>query len=175
MSGQLGGRPEIVPLDEQRPLRRLGTEGLDLLTSLPFQGLQTLPQLLGAHAVPLGRRAVRVVISDFLFPHDPESLVRQLAGEASVLWLVQVLTAWEADPAPQGGRKLVDVETATEADLILDRRTVAAYRDRLKRLQDALALNCRRAHAQFVTLVAERGLLALCRDELCRMEMLRPA
>lgn len=174
LSGQLGGRPEINPLDDQRPIRRLHVEGLDLLASLPCSGVQTLPQLLAEHVVPLGRRAVRIVISDFLFPHNPDVLVKQLASEVSVLWLVQVLTSWEAAPPAEGGRKLVDVETAAEADLILDRRTVAGYRERLARLQEGLALNCRRAHARFVTLVADKGLHALCRNELCQMEMLRP-
>lgn len=175
LSGQLGGRPEIVPLDDQRPLRRLNIEGLDVLATLPFTGVRTLPYLLADHVIPLGRRSVRIVISDFLFPHDPDLLIKQLASEASVLWVVQVLTAWEADPPITGGRKLIDVETTGEADLILDRKTVVAYRERLKRLQDGLAVNCRRAHARFVTLVADRGLLALCRDDLSRVEMLRPA
>jgi uncharacterized protein (DUF58 family) len=174
LSGQLGGRPEVIPLDDRRPLHRLTIEGLDHLTNVPPDGTRTLPSLLADHAVALGRRSVRIVISDFLFPHNADLLVKQLASEASVLWVVQVLTSWEANPDVSGGRKLIDVETTGSADLILDKKTVDAYRDRLKRLQEGLALNCQRAHARFVTLVAEKGLNALCRDELCRAEMLRP-
>ena len=174
LSGQLGGRPEIIPLDDHRPLRRIGTESLDLVAQLAFDGVRPLPDLIAESASSLGRRAVRVVISDFLFPHDPSALIRQLAAGASVLWVVQVLAGWEADPLAEGVRKLIDVENSFETDLILDRPTVAAYRERLKRLQEGLAINCRRAHARFVTLVADKGLQALCREELCRVEMLRP-
>ena len=37
--------------------------------------------------------AVRIVISDFLVPHDPERLVRRLAGDGTVLWMIQTLAA----------------------------------------------------------------------------------
>lgn len=175
LSGQLGGRPTLLPLDDSRPLRPLGPEGLDLLSSLPMSGVSTLPQLLEQNLVTLKRQAVRIVISDFLFPHDPGVLIKRLAGDASALWVIQVLNAWEADPSPLGGRRLVDLETGGEADLVIDRKTIAGYVERLRRLQEELARNCRRAHAPFVTLIADRGLTTLCREDLCAAEVLRPA
>ena len=66
-------------------------------------------------------------------------------------------------------------ENDSEADLLLDRKTIAAYQERLARLQEELSRNCRRAHAPFVKLIAEDGLTALCRKELCTAGMLRPA
>jgi uncharacterized protein (DUF58 family) len=175
LSGRLGGRPVVLPMDDHRPTRELRLEDLDRLAGEPCTARSSPADLLAEHALRLKRQAVRVVLSDFLFPHDPESLVKRLVGDASTAWVIQILTAWEANPPTSGGRRLIDAETETSADLVLDRRTVTAYLDRLHRLQEELATACRRAHATFVTLIADAGLLALCRDDLVRAEVLRPA
>lgn len=175
LAAQLGGRPSLIVLNDQRPLEALSPEGLDRLGSAPFEGVATLPALLAENAVPLKKQAVRVVISDFLFQGDPEQLVRRLAGDASTLWMIQVLTEWESAPTPLGGRRLVDVESSASSDLLLDRKTVAAYTDRLRRLQEEYARQCRRAHAVWTTVIADRGLAGICSDELCAAGILMPA
>jgi uncharacterized protein (DUF58 family) len=164
LSGQLGGRPNILPLDDERPSRRLGIENLDLLGRLPFSGSKSLPELLSENAISLKRQAVRIVISDFLFPHDPGALIKRLAADATTLWVIQLLNEWESDPSPLGGRRLTDVESGAETNLVIDRKTVAAYRDRLGRLQDELSLSCRRVHAPFVKLIADRDRCGRKRD-----------
>lgn len=174
LSARLGGRPVVVPL-EDGPAAPLGLDALDRLSALPFTGRTNLAELLHDHLVPLKRQAVRIVVSDFLFPHDPAALVRRLAAEASALWLVQVLADWEAAPTALGGRRLNDIETSAQADLVLDRKAVAAYLERLAAVQQELLRNCRRAHATFVSLVADRGLAALCRNDLCAAGILRIA
>lgn len=172
MSGRLGGRPTVLLL-EQGPCRTLSMEGLSQLTSLPMSGGATLVDLLTARHLTLKPRAVRIVISDFLFPHDPEILVRRLAGDASALWLVQVLSAWEDQPTPLGGRRMVDAETAGEHDIVIDSRAIATYTERLTRLRSELLRNCRRVHALFATVIADRGLREVCGDDLCAAGMLR--
>lgn len=174
LSARLGGRPTIVPLTEGRPAP-LGLEGLNLLPELAFSGRSTLAEMLNAGLVPLKKQSIRIVISDFLFPHEPAALVRRLAADASTLWVVQLLNAWEAQPAALGGRRMVDIETAAEADIIFDRKAVAGYQRRLEMLQDELRTNCRRMHGTFLTLVAERGLDSICREELCSSGLLRIA
>jgi uncharacterized protein (DUF58 family) len=175
LSGAIGGRPVIWLLGDERPPRSVFLENLDSLSSLPFDGQGSMDALLADHQPPMQRQSVRIVISDFLFPHDPESLVRSLAREASVLWLIQILTSWEADPETSGGSRLIDVETARETDLYLNRKVVSEYRQRLGRLQEELALHCRRHHATFATLTAESGLAVSCREELAQAEILRTA
>lgn len=175
LSAGLGGSPQIVPLDDGRPARTFGLPELDRLGSLAFDGTATLADVIDQGGLPPGKRAVRIVISDFLFPHDPERLVRRLASDVTALWMIQTLAAFEADPSPLGGRKLVDVETGDETDLVIDRRAIAAYRQRLASLQQGLARQCRRFHATFVTVVADRGLESVCREDLCAAELLRPA
>ena len=174
LSARLGGRPVVVPLADG-PATPLGLDALDRLSALPFEGRSNLDELLHVHLVPLKRQAVRIVISDFLFPHDPAALVRRLAADASALWLVQVLSDWEAAPTVLGGRRLNDIETDAQADLVLDRKAVAGYLARLTAVQQELLRNCRRAHATFVSLVADRGLPALCRNDLCAAGILRIA
>lgn len=175
LAGELGGRPALIPLTDQTPLEPWPVESLDGLASLPMTGTRSLRDALDAHAIPLRRQTVRVVISDFLFPHDPDVLLRRLAAEASVLWVIQVLNSWEARPTAVGGRKLVDLETSSEANLQVLDKAIADYSARLLELQQGLARACRRVHASFAILVAERGLLELCANELCAAEILRPS
>ena len=90
----------------------------------------------------------------------------------SALWLVQLLNEWAADLSPSEGRRLIDVETQGSVDLLLDRKTVAAYRERLGCVQEGLRRGCRAVHGRFVTLVADRGLPSLCRNDLTQAGLL---
>ena len=173
LSGRLGGRPTITLLDDRRPLQPLGVEALEVLERVPFTATRNLAELLAERSVPMKPQAVRIVVSDFLFPHEPDALVRSLAAGAGALWMVQVLGAWEANPTPLGGRRLIDSETSAETNLVVGGEVIAEYRARLRLLQEELARSCRRAGATFATVIAERGLLALCRDELILAGMLQ--
>lgn len=173
LCAQLGNQAQIVPLSEDRPLPILQLAGLDSYLRRDFTSQVTLPELLEQHRVPFKPQSLRIVISDFLFPHDPQTLIRQLAAGASVLWVIQLLQAWEADPRPVGGRRLIDMETTAELDLQIDARAIENYQRRLNALQTDLQRQCRRAHAVFVTLIADRGLETLCRDNLTAAGLLR--
>ena len=104
--------------------------------------------------LPLRRRSLRLVVSDFLFPHDADALIVRLARDASALYVIQLTAPEEADPAAAGGRRLVDVESGGELDLVLDATTTEAYRTRFERLRLGLATASRRAGGRFVHLVA---------------------
>lgn len=174
LSAGLGGAPQVVPIDGVRPPRAFGVRDLDLLAAMNFESTATLAELSAEGALPPGRRSVRIVISDFLFPHDPERLARRLSADVTALWVIQTLSSFEAEPEAIGGRKLVDVETGDETDVVIDRRAITAYKQRLGALQQGLARECRRFRATFVTVVADRGLEAVCRNELCGAELLQP-
>lgn len=175
LSARLGGQPQLIPLSDDLPLRPLGVDGLEQFYQQPFSASVSLPELLEKQALPLKPQGLRIVISDFLFPHDPEALIRRLAAGASVLWVVQLLTAWEANPTPLGGRRLVDIEAGSELDLQIDPRSIQTYLNRLNTLQTELQRQCRRAQATFVTLTAETGLETICRGELSAAGVLRAA
>ncbi len=173
LSGQLGGRPALYFVDDRRPLPAEGLTGLDRLGDHPLAAVGDLGDALASASIPFKRQSARIVISDFLFPHDPETLIRKLAADAASLWVIQVLNRFESDPTPLGGRRLIDVETSAESDLLINPQRIREYLSRLNRLQTELARSCRRVHAPFVTVVAEKGLMAVCRQELCENGLLR--
>ena len=109
----------------------------------------------GGH-LPLRRRSLRVVVSDFLFPHDPEALVPRLARDGASLAIVQLTLREEAEPAAEGGRRLIDAEGGGELDLVMDPAAVREYRARFDRLRAGLSTAARRAGARFVYVTAGR-------------------
>jgi uncharacterized protein (DUF58 family) len=104
--------------------------------------------------LPLRRRSLRVVVSDFLFPHDADALVTRLARDCASLSIVQLTLAEESDPAVEGGRRLVDVEGRGELDLVVDAVAVAEYRARFSRLRQGLSRAVRRAGGHFAHVIA---------------------
>jgi uncharacterized protein (DUF58 family) len=104
--------------------------------------------------LPLRRRSLRLVVSDFLFPHDADALVSRLARDCAVLAIVQLTSREEAEPAVEGGRRLVDVEDRGELDLVIDEQAVREYRTRFGRLRLGLSTAARRTGASFAHVVA---------------------
>jgi len=49
------------------------------------------------------------------------------------------------------------------------------FSERLGRVQEGLRRSCRVAHGRFATLVADRGLPSLCRNDLTQAGLLVPA
>ncbi len=161
------GRATEIVRERRRPAVDLPLEQLHRLADWPFAGAGSLADQVNEGLVPLRRQSVRIVVSDFLFPHDPIPLVRRLASDASTLWIVQILSGFEADPISAGGKRLVDGETGAELDLVIDDVAIARYKQRLTRLQGALASACRQFHARYAIVTADAGLAAVCRSELC--------
>lgn len=172
---QLGGPTGLLVLDDRRPPAVLSGAELTRLNSWPCGGRASMADALQTGSLAWQARGLRIVVSDFLFAHDPASLVRRLADGAGLLWMIQTVTAWELQPTVQGGRRLVDPETDQHLDLVLTPRTVASYQERLQRLRDGLERSARLAGAAFVTVVTDRGLAAICRDELLPRQLLEPA
>lgn len=127
---------------EPRPLHR--PEEIErLLTCDDAQSV-----LEGAH-LALRRRSLRVVVSDFLFPHDADSLVARLARDGAWLALVQLTLRDEAEPVAEGGWRLIDAEGRGQLDLALDEEAVRDYRARFSRLRSGLSAAARRTGARF--------------------------
>ena len=114
----------------------------------------TLSALEGGH-LPLRRRSLRVVISDFLFPHDADALVSRLARDGASLSIVQLTLHEEAEPELDMGRRLIDVEGHGEIDMVIDEPAIRDYRARFSRLRLSLASAARRTGARFAHVLAE--------------------
>src|SRR6185295_7162282 len=69
--------------------------------------------------VPFRRGSLRVVVSDFLFPHDADALVGRLSRGGAWLSIVQLTLREESEPTVEGGRRLIDVEGRGELDLLI--------------------------------------------------------
>jgi uncharacterized protein (DUF58 family) len=156
-------RPERLEGD------RLLAAGIDLA------GQRPLADLLGDAGALLRPGTLRILVSDFLSPHDASTLVRRLAARAGGLVLLQVLGPGDVDPPVDAALRLTDAERGSELDLVVDARTRARYLDRLARLSDALSVETRRAGGLFLTLPATRPLGSLCRDDLAARGVLAPA
>jgi len=104
--------------------------------------------------LPFRRRSVRIVVSDFLFPHDADTLITRLARDCAWLAIVQLTLADEAEPPAIGGHRLVDVEGHGELDLVIDESTIRDYRARFTRLRLGLSRAARRVGAPFAHIVA---------------------
>jgi len=113
----------------------------------------TLSALEDGH-LPVRRRSLRVVVSDFLFPHDPDALVSRLARDCAWLAIVQLTLRDEAEPTVEGGRRLVDVEGRGEIDFVIDQAAVDDYQARFGRLRLGLSTAARRVGARFAHVVA---------------------
>lgn len=149
-----GARPELVDCE------RFAREGAE------FTERESLGRTLATSLEILRRGSMRVLVSDFLFPHDAAEFVRPLAARAGGLALIQILGP--SDRAPEVGTalRLVDAETDETRDLVLDLKTVQRYRERMTRLTDGLESECRRAGARFVSIDAALDIQALCRARL---------
>lgn len=104
--------------------------------------------------LPLRRRSLRVVVSDFLFPHDADVLVSRLARDSALLTIIQLTLREESEPVASGGRRLVDVEGRGELDLVLDETAIREYRARFNRLRQGLSTASRRVGARFAHVAA---------------------
>ena len=104
--------------------------------------------------LPFRRRSVRIIVSDFLFPHDPDALISRLARDSAWLAIVQLTLADEAEPHAEGGRRLIDVEGHGESDLVIDHAAVRDYRARFASLRLGLSRAARRVGAPFAHLTA---------------------
>ena len=131
-----------------------------------FDGRSPWSACLPAALSLLRTGSMRVLVGDFLFPHEASALVRPLRTGAGGFALVQVLGP--ADRAPPAGEalRLSDAETEGQIDLVLDRRVIERYHERLRRLSDALETECRRGGGRFVMLDAGASLEETCRARL---------
>lgn len=150
-STEADSRIVTSPLDQAQPLER--PEQIER-----FLGCEAKLSALEESHIPLRRRSLRVVVSDFLFPHDADALVSRLARDGASLSLVQLTLPEEVDPSPEGGRRMMDVEGHGEVDLVIDDKAVRDYRERFGRLRLGLVRASRRAGASFSHILASTSL-----------------
>ncbi len=123
---------------ERRPLVDFEARGIDFDSKRDFAG--ALHEA-SAHLRP---RSQRVIVSDFLVPMDPASIVRAAARGAGPSAFLQVLGASDLAPESYGAVRLTDAESESAEDIVLDRATIERYHARLDRLTAGIAEEARR-------------------------------
>jgi uncharacterized protein (DUF58 family) len=173
LARKAGARVTLWTLgDEAEPIREAVEERL---AGSSFGGRTTLPDLFARTPPRLAAGSIRVLVSDFLFPHDPARLQGFVAQGSSGAALLQVLSADEEEPSELGHARLRDAETSEERQMAVFGDAVRQYRERLGKLKDGLAASCRAAHVPYAVLRAERPLADLCRGPLLESGILEPA
>jgi uncharacterized protein (DUF58 family) len=146
----------ITSLMEAQPLHR--PEEIE-----PFLNCAATASAIEESRVPFRRGSLRVIVSDFLFPHDADALVGRMARGSAWLAIIQLTSREEAEPAVAGGCRLIDVEGRGELDLMVDEKAVREYRARFSRLRLGLSVAARRAGAHFAHIMAGTPLRQVAR------------
>jgi len=144
------------------------------LAEVGFEGRAPLAEILLRNPPRLEPGSLRIVLSDFLFPHDPLRLQAAVGHGAGGGAMVQILSPSERDPRPSGHVRLLDVETGEERQMVISGETARRYRERLGALQEGLAASCRAAHVPFALLPAESPIEEACRGPLLRAGVVEP-
>lgn len=157
------GRSHLLPL-EWEPFELTATES-------PAEALNLMPPAWKS-------RGIRILVSDLLFLADPDIVVAQLAGDAAVTIIVQLLAAEDVEPPEQGNLRLVDSESGERLEMYLDTLARARYKQRLTQHQENFHRAARRHGVFYTTLIAERflgedRLEAGQLDDLFQAELLR--
>ncbi len=153
---------------ERSSLERLLGEGAG------FDGRSTIGASVQAASSSLRPGSLRLVLSDFLSPHDAAGLVRSLARGAGGIGLLALLGKEDAEPVVGKALRLVDAETGEHLDLVVDRELVAGYLERLRRLGEGLERECARHGGTFASVVLHGGIEELARDTLVERGILIP-
>ena len=122
-------------------------EILQFLDAVQPQG-ETKPMRAAILSGRIGR-GVSIVLSDFLSEETPFDAVRVLQEKKQEVFLVQVLSAEEETPSPEGMVRLLDTETKDVQDLEMTAMTLAAYQRALKEYRGSLADFCHSRGAKF--------------------------
>ena len=139
---------------------------------LPFECSIPLTHLPLAGFLKAG--TVRIIISDFLFPHDARSLLQKLGARASTLIVLQVLDPEEWQPTHRGSLRLHDVESGTLRDLAVDDHVTNQYQERLTRLCNSLQAEVRRAGGAYIRVLAKEELEDVVYEDLIPTGLVEP-
>jgi len=112
--------------------RRLTSQVIQFLESIPYQGRSNLAAVAKRFAVRHVGKGVVVVLSDFLDKGGYADGIRYLLSRDLDLYLVQTLCPEELDPPLAGDLKLRDVEDDDLAEVTISKPLLDRYRSNLQ-------------------------------------------
>ena len=114
--------------------------------------------------VALRPGSLRVLISDCLFPGDPESVISTLAGRKGRAMVLAPTSSAESEPNWRGHMELEDCESTSRRVEFFDDARLARYREAYARHFQMWEERCRRYGFPFVHLPVERELSEALRE-----------
>lgn len=113
-------------------------------------GQTELDQVLSRYALQSHRPGLLFLLSDIFSPGGYQRGLNALQARGYEIALIHVLSPEEVDPPLSGDIKLVDVETAAEAEMTLDTATLARYRRRLETWQEEIGAYAARRNIHYI-------------------------
>ena len=124
----------------------------------PFEGRATLRDMVQRRGIRSKPNSMRVVISDFMFPHRPDMLLRRLSSNAAGMCVIQLAAEDEMNPGLRGGVLMKDCETGEELSMRINENTITRYRQKVEGISKGLEQTCRQAGAGFIRGETSQGL-----------------
>jgi len=106
-------------------------------------------------APPWRSGGMRILISDLLWPDDPQPILERLTHGSTSAAVIQVLARTDIEPPTQGHLRLVDSESGQVNDLWVDLTVQQQYCKRLERHQEAWQAACSQRCVTWVSLNAD--------------------
>jgi len=116
-------------------------------------------------AVPLRAGALRVLVTDCLFPEPPEDLLRALVARRGRALVLAPFAGAEARPAWSGETEMVDCETGDRRQLRVDGPLLSRYGEAYRRHFEGWRAACSRWRVAFARLSSEAALTEGLRRE----------
>lgn len=126
-----------------------------LLASSRADGMTDLNLALQQYALRAIRPGLTVLISDLFSPGGFQTGLDALQARGYEVALIQLLSPDEVQPAYHGDVKLVDVETAEDAEITLDQPTIWRYQNRLKMWQQDTAAYCAGRSMHYIPVITD--------------------
>lgn len=117
---------------------------MDFLTKLEPAGPSDLARALRTFSLKCSGKGVVVLISDFMDKGGYEEALRYLIARQLDVYVLQILSQEEIEPAVVGDLKLIDAEDADEAEITVSAALIRRYKQNLDAFRAGLAEFCNR-------------------------------
>jgi len=127
-----------------------------------------LPRMMELQPPAFKRCGLRFLVSDLLWPGEPEGLLRRLGEGAASFHILHLLDEADTRPDEHGFLRVVDSETDEELDLFFDEAARARYGAALASHMAMWADACRKMHVTLNPVMAGEFVKAWTLDALLR-------
>lgn len=130
--------------------RRLTSQMLQFLESIELEGGSDLASACKHYAIRHPQKGILILISDFLDKSGYETGLRYLLGRDLDLYVIQVLSPEELEPALIGDLRLKDVEDDDIAEITVTRALINRYKHKVKTYCESLKDYCSRRGVTYI-------------------------